>query len=102
MIDSNETLMYENGRDAGYLEGYADGLKFKIKTIDPNPNEAIVLNFNFEQTDIYEMQDIHEKVYKKFPNNIIIGMPDRISLELWSKDELANYVSMIGEIIEDM
>lgn len=102
MIDSNEALMYENGRDAGYLEGYEDGLMFKIKTIEPNPNEAIVLNFNFEKTDIYEMQGISEKVYEKFPNNIIIGVPDRISLESWSKDELENYISMISEIIEDM
>ena len=27
MIDSNETLMYESGRDAGYSEGYNDALK---------------------------------------------------------------------------
>ena len=27
MIDSNETLAYENGRDAGYSEGYEDALK---------------------------------------------------------------------------
>ncbi len=26
MIDSNETMMYENGRDAGYTEGYEDAL----------------------------------------------------------------------------
>ena len=26
MIDSNETIAYENGRDAGYDEGYEDGL----------------------------------------------------------------------------
>lgn len=27
MVDSNETIMYENGRDAGYSDGYDDGLK---------------------------------------------------------------------------
>ena len=27
MVDSNETLMYESGRDAGYSEGYNDALK---------------------------------------------------------------------------
>ena len=26
MIDSNETVAYENGRDVGYAEGYEDGL----------------------------------------------------------------------------
>ena len=27
MVDSNETTAYENGRDAGYTEGYEDGLR---------------------------------------------------------------------------
>ena len=27
MIDSNEAIMYENGRDAGYSEGYEDALE---------------------------------------------------------------------------
>lgn len=26
MVDSNETLAYENGRDAGYDDGYNDGV----------------------------------------------------------------------------
>lgn len=27
LIDSNETLMYQSGRDAGYAEGFEDGVK---------------------------------------------------------------------------
>ena len=27
MVDSNEAVMYENGRDAGYSDGYNDGVK---------------------------------------------------------------------------
>ena len=27
MTDTNETVMYENGRDAGYSDGYDDGVK---------------------------------------------------------------------------
>lgn len=33
MIDSNETIMYENGRDAGYSEGYQDALSHVAKII---------------------------------------------------------------------
>ena len=33
MIDSNETIVYENGRDAGYSEGYEDALKDVAKVI---------------------------------------------------------------------
>lgn len=33
MVDSNETIMYENGRDAGYTEGYEDALIDVAKVI---------------------------------------------------------------------
>ena len=100
MIDSNETIMYENGRDAGYAEGFEDGLNVKLETIDHH--EAIVLYFNFETTDMDEMCRLHKHIENKFPDNTVVLVPDRISLESWSKDELENYISMISEIIENM
>lgn len=45
MIDSNEALMYENGRDAGYAEGFEDGVNLNINKIDLHPTEAVVLTF---------------------------------------------------------
>lgn len=42
-----ETSAYKNG----YAEGYKNGLNSKIKTIDLNPTEAVVLSFNFDDYD---------------------------------------------------
>lgn len=106
MIDSNETLAYENGRDAGYLEGYAEGyengLNSKIKIIDLHPTEAVVLSFNFNDYNLYDMRDIFESVKNQLPNNTIIAIPDKISLKSCSKDVLENIISMIAEIIEEL
>lgn len=77
-------------------------LNFKLETIEPHPREAIVIYFNFDEIGIDELQNIFKEVESKFPKNTIVCVPDKISLEMWSKDELENYISMISEIIEDM
>lgn len=74
----------------------------KLETIEPHPTEAIVLYFNFDDVDSYIINSICEYVQKKFPNNTIICVPDKVSLESWSKDALENYMSMISEIIEEL
>ena len=56
MIDSNETIMYENGRDAGYSKGYEDGLQNKIEIIKLHPTEAITLLY-----DIYSQKTRQKK-----------------------------------------
>lgn len=83
------------------IDNYEE-LKFKIETIEPHPREAIVIYFNFDEVDVYEMQYIHKEVENKFPNNTIVCVPDKVSLEMWSKDELENYMSLISEIIEEL
>ena len=74
----------------------------KLETIEPHPTEAIVLYFNFNDVDLYTINNICEYVQKKFPNNTIICAPDKVSLESWSKDVLENYMSIISEIIEEL
>lgn len=34
MIDSNETIMYENGKDSGYSEGYETAIKIVKEKLD--------------------------------------------------------------------
>ena len=53
MIDSNETTAYENGRDAGYAEGYEDGLKNTKGFIEENflMDELRILRLAFELVD---------------------------------------------------
>lgn len=106
MIDSNETVMYENGRDLGYSkgysEGYEDGIKSKIETITPHPTEAIALFFDMEILPLDQLSNIFELVHSKFPDNKVIALPNNVSLESCSKDVLENFISMITEIIEQL
>lgn len=100
MIDSNATLMYESGRDAGYLEGYEDGLSSKIKTINPCQAEVVVLSINFDKIAFDNAKNIFDIVKDKFPNNSILVAPDTVSLESWNKDYLLDYVKLVNKIVK--
>lgn len=74
----------------------------RIEKLEQHPTEAIVIGFNFNDYDLYHMRDILESVKNQFPNNTIIAIPDKISLESCSKDVLENIISMITVIIEEL
>lgn len=102
MIDSNETLAYESGRNAGYAEGYEDGLMIKVEKLEPHPTEAIVVSFSFDNIDLDDMQELFRYIESKFPNNAVVAIPDYIGLQSCGKDVLKNVISMIAEIIEGL
>ena len=59
MVDSNETTAYENGRDAGYAEGYEDGLRNRngFTEDDFSETELKVLRLAFRLADsVIEIQ----------------------------------------------
>lgn len=74
----------------------------KLETIEPHPTEAIVLYFNFDDIAFGDLNALYEITKKNFPNNTVVCVPDKVSLESWSKDVLENYISMISEIIEEL
>ena len=102
MIDSNETLAYESGRDTGYAEGYEDGVNLNINKIDLHPTEAVVLTFNFNDYSVDFIESVFNLVTEKLPNSSVIAVPDKTSLESCSKDVLENIISMISKIIEEL
>ena len=102
MIDSNETLAYESGRDTGYTEGYEDGVNLNINKIDLHPTEAVVLTFNFNDYSLDFIESVCDLVAEKLPNSSVIAVPDKTSLESCSKDVLENIISMISKIIEEL
>ena len=102
MIDSNETLAYENGRDAGYAEGYENGLMTKVEKLEPHPTDAIVIEFNFNDIKLDNMPDLFNTIQSQFPDNTVLAIPDHISLKSCSKDVLENYISTISMIIEEL
>ena len=102
MINSNDTIMYEEGRDSGYSEGYEDGMRLKIEKLSPHPTEAITLFFNIDKTSFEQVKNIVDLLREKFPNNEVIALPDTTSLDSYSKDVLENIISEISEIIEKL
>ena len=59
MIDSNETLAYQNGRDAGYDDGYEDGAIMFAEYLKENsflydPNDS----FSFQAIDVDDIKDL--------------------------------------------
>ena len=74
----------------------------KLETIEPHPTEAIVLYFNFDDIAFVDLNVLYEITKKNFPNNTVVCVPDKVSLESWSKDVLEYYISMISEIIEEL
>lgn len=74
----------------------------KIETFEPHPTEAIVISFNFNDTNLETMQQVFKHIEEKFPHNSIVAIPDYVSLQSWSKDVLENMISVIAEIIETL
>lgn len=74
----------------------------KIEKLDPHPTEAIVVGFNFDDITFEEMKNWFNIIKDKFPDNIVVAIPDYISLQSCSKDVLENMISMIAEIIEEL
>ena len=102
MVDSNETLMYESGRNAGYVEGYEAGIMTKVEKLEPHPTEAIVFGFDFDKINFDDAYDLFNDIKSKFPNNTVVAIPHYLSLSSCSKDVLENIISTISEIIEGL
>ncbi len=90
MIGSNKTVMYENG------------LNNKVEILKPHPTEAITLFYDMKNMTCEQVFDNVEYLKSKFPDNKVIALPDKASLESCSKDVLENYISMIAEIIDEL
>jgi hypothetical protein len=74
----------------------------RIEKLKPHTTEAITLFFNFEDMTIKEVSDMVKHLSNKFPENTVIAIPDKASLESCSKDVLENIISMISEIMEKL
>lgn len=72
----------------------------RIEKLKPHQTEAITLFYNFDTIDIATLANIVDLLKEKFPDNKLIALPDKVSLESCSKDVLENIISMIAEIID--
>ena len=74
----------------------------RIEKLKPHPTEAITLFYNLDDIDVESVCKIVNYLGEKYPNNAVIAIPDKTSLESCSKDVLENIISMISEIIESL
>ena len=74
----------------------------RIEKLKPHPTEAITLFYNFDNIDIEYVCKVVDYLGEKYPDNAVIAIPDKVSLESCSKDVLENIISMISEIIESL
>lgn len=101
MVDNNESIKYENGRDSVFSDRYEEEeLEIKIDKLSLHPTEAITLFFNIEKTTFEQIKNAVNLLKEKFSDKEVIALPDCMSLESCSKDVLENIISMISEVIE--
>ena len=74
----------------------------RIEKLKPHPTEAITLFYNFDDVTVEDVSNMVKQLSDKFPQNTVIAIPDKNSLESCSKDVLENIISMISEIIESL
>lgn len=103
ITDGNKaSIIYNNGRNTGYSEGYIDGLKSKIERLDPNPAEIMTFFFNKDKMTLDQVKIIFDSIKGEFPDNCVIALPDTTSLKCCSKDFLNDMKNIISKIIEDL
>ena len=62
MIDSNETIMYENGRDAGYSDGFEEGVIAFVKYLKEHSCFYDLDNYHsFSAIDIDNLDNLVEE-----------------------------------------
>lgn len=72
-----------------------------IQTLKPNPTEAIVLTFDARKVTLKNAAEYVQYVKSAFPDNVVLALPDYISLHSCSKDVLENYISLIASVIDE-
>lgn len=66
MIDSNETLAYQYGRDAGYDDGYEDGAVMFAKYLKQHSCSYDLDNYHsFDAIDIDDLDNLIEEFLKQ-------------------------------------
>ena len=79
-----------------------DDIVTRIEKLKPHPTEAIILGFNFNDTNVRTMNEVFDYVKSKFPNNVVVAIPDYVNIESCSKNVLENIISAISVIIDGL
>lgn len=112
IIDSDKVMYHGlKGFSEEYKKGYFDAMTAPdrtptivedIKKLSPHSTEVITMFYDMDNTTCEEVSNMMTFLHKELPNNKIITLPNKTSLESCSKDVLENIISMISEIIESL
>jgi len=74
----------------------------RIETLKPHPTEAITLFYDMDKMDVMDVSNVVKYLSEKFPENAVIAIPNKNSLESCSKTVLENIISIISEISKSL
>lgn len=111
-IIDEDTVRYHglNGKSEEYKEGYFDAMaahddaptvinnivKLRLKTDD-----VIVVSYNTMTVDFETLYKIHTMIRENFPDNKIIAIPDKVSMECCDRHFLNRYIESIQEAMKN-
>ena len=75
MEDSRETTMCEDIMNAGYAEGYKDGVNTKIESLHIQPGDMIIIELSsdyYQHSDVSNITKIADIIKSKYPENTLI------------------------------
>ncbi len=68
----------------------------RIEIMNPKPSEIVVLYFNTKDFNVDMVNAMFEIVRKRFPNNRIVALPDKMSLKDFGKEVLLEHLNNIA------
>lgn len=95
MTDSNETIMYESGYNAGYVKGINESLDCKTNKLNINTGDILVYSYDKTKNTCEEVGNVYNLLSEQYPDYHIIAIPDTTSLKSCNMEELENIFSHI-------
>lgn len=111
-IIDEDTVKYHglNGKSEEYKEGYFDAMAAhddaptiinNIAKLRPKGNDVIVISYDTMNIDFETMTSICMMIKEHFPDNKIIVIPDKASMECCDIDILNRYIESIQEAMKN-
>lgn len=109
-IIDEDTVKYHglNGKSEEYKEGYFDAMAAhddaptiinNIVKLRPKTDDVIVVSYNTMNIDAKTLANIYAMIRESFPNNKVIGLPDKASMEHCDESVLNEYIRTIENAI---
>lgn len=111
-IIDEDTVKYHglNGKSEEYKEGYFDAMAAhddaptvinNIVKLRPKTDDVIVVSYNTMTTDFETLNKMFTMIQENLPDNKIIAIPDKVSMEYCDRNVLNRYIESIQEVMKN-